>query len=430
MKKTLALILVCASTALFAQENTEMNKLSIGLNVGGADGHAPIRMGRPKLYQPNFVQGNVRYMFNNRFGVMGTLQYNNFKIGETGYRTNYMNASVHGVINLGDIIKLHSFTDNKLGMLIHGGFGIGSLWQKGYWDSLGIENPETPLFNKSDDVLVWAFGATPQFKINEQFSLNADLTFYFHNSQHRTFDFQNRNLRTGGIGAYFLTLSVGATYYIGSAERHADWTPTVYGGAAVDMSSYEARVAELERELREAAVDTDGDGVPDMSDLCPEKAGPWGGSGCPDTDGDDIPDHIDECPDTYGSWKEKGCPEITSEVKEVLQKALEGVYFETGQAILKKESNEALDAVIGVMKDNPTYKLKITGHTDNVGEDDANMQLSKDRAQAVEQYLETTGGLNPERFIVLGFGNTRPVATNDTPEGRAKNRRVEFTIVF
>ncbi len=51
-----------------------MNKLSIGLNVGGADGHAPIRMGRPKLYQPNFVQGNVHYMFNNRFGVVQVVQ--------------------------------------------------------------------------------------------------------------------------------------------------------------------------------------------------------------------------------------------------------------------------------------------------------------------------------------------------------------------
>jgi outer membrane protein OmpA-like peptidoglycan-associated protein len=343
------------------------------------------------------------------------------------------------VINLGDIIKLSTIADNKLGLLIHGGFGLGSMWQKGYWDSLGIE-PNSPYFKKSDDLLVWSFGATPQFKINEKFSVNADLTCYFHNKQTRTFDMQNPS-NHGAIDGYFLTLSVGASYYIGPRTRHADWVPTVYGGAAVDMSSYDARVAQLEKELREAKereaalaaeklADADGDGVPDINDLCPDKAGPWGASGCPDTDGDDIPDHIDECPDVYGAWKEKGCPEITSEVKEVLQKALEGVYFETGQAILKKESFKALDAVIGVMKDNPTCKLKISGHTDNVGEDDANMQLSKDRAQAVEQYLETKGGLNADRFIVLGYGVTRPVASNDTPEGKAKNRRVEFVVVF
>jgi outer membrane protein OmpA-like peptidoglycan-associated protein len=370
---------------------------------------------------------------------MGTLQYNNFKIGETGYRTNYMNAAIHGVMNLGDIIKLHDVTRGKLGLLIHGGFGLGSMWQKGFYDSLGVE-PNSPYFRKADDMLVWSFGATPQFKINEQLAINADLSFYFHNKQNLTFDMQYPS-NNGAIDGYFLTMSVGVTYYLGKSERHLDWVPTEYGAPTVDMSDYEARLAELEKELREAkereaaaaaaaAVDTDGDGVPDMNDLCPDKAGAWGASGCPDTDGDDIPDHIDECPETFGAWKEKGCPEITSEVKEVLQKALEGVYFETGKSILKKESNKALDAVIGVMKDNPTYKLKISGHTDNVGEDEANMQLSKDRAQAVEQYLETKGGLNAERFVVLGFGDTRPVASNDTPEGRAKNRRVEFTIVF
>ena len=435
MKKILSLLFLSASTWMFAQENTEMNQLSVGLNIGGSDGHAPIRMGRPKLYQPNFVEGNVRYMFNNRFGVMGTLQYNNFKIGETGYRTNYMNAMIHGVVNAGDIINLSAITNNKVGLLIHGGFGIGSMWQKGYWDSLGIENPETPLFNRADDMLVWSFGATPQFKVNEKLAINADLTFLFHGKQSRTFDFQHANIRKGGINGYFFTLAVGATYYIGSKSSHADWMPTVYGAAKMDMTSYDAKVAQLEKELREAkeaskqAPDADGDGVPDAFDLCPDKVGSWGFSGCPDTDGDAIPDHLDECPDVYGSWKYKGCPEITSEVKEVLQKALQGVNFETGRAVLTKSSFPALDAVVEVMKEDPTYTLKITGHTDNVGTVEHNMKLSKDRAQAVENYLEAKG-LDASRFIVIGFGPTRPVASNDTPEGKAKNRRVEFSIVF
>ncbi len=124
----------------------------------------------------------------------------------------------------------------------------------------------------------------------------------------------------------------------------------------------------------------------------------------------------------------EGCPEITSEVKEVLQKALQGVNFETGRAVLTKSSFPALDAVVKVMKEDP-YTLKITGHTDNVGTVEHNMKLSKDRAQAVEDYLEAQG-LDASRFIVIGFGPTRPVASNDTPEGKAKNRRVEFSIVF
>lgn len=97
--------------------------------------------------------------------------------------------------------------------------------------------------------------------------------------------------------------------------------------------------------------------------------------------------------------------------------------------MLTKDSYDALDEVVRIMKEDKTYKLKITGHTDNVGTPEHNMKLSKDRAQAVENYLESKG-LDADRFIVIGFGQTRPVASNDTKAGKAKNRRVEFTIVF
>ena len=324
MKQLLILILISNVSLLFAQQNMEEthNKFSIGLSIGGADGHAPIRLGNPKLYQPTYVQGELRYMFNNRFGVMATLQYNNFKIGETGYRTNYMNAAIHGVINAGDLLKFGELTNNKFGLLIHGGFGLGSMWQKGFYDSLGIE-PSSPYFKKADDMLVWSFGATPQFKINERIALHSDLSFYFHNKQTLTFDMQHPS-NHGAIDGYFLTLSIGATYYIGKSERHLDWVPTKYGAPEVDLSSDEARVATLEKEIQsskertaqleaEQLADGDSDGVPDVYDICPDLKGDWGGSGCPDSDGDRIPDHIDNCPDVYGSWKYKGCEVFKSE---------------------------------------------------------------------------------------------------------------------
>jgi outer membrane protein OmpA-like peptidoglycan-associated protein len=362
-------------------------------------------------------------MFNNRFGLMASMQYNNFKIGETGYRTNYMNWMIHGVVNAGDMLKLSDLTNNKLGLLIHGGWGFGSMWQKGYWDSLGIE-PNTPVFKKSDEMMVFSFGARPQYSLNENISLNADLSFIFHNSQNRTFDYQNANKRTGGIGAYFLTATVGASYYFGNGTKHLDWVPTTWGGESAEIS-YE----ELAKEISiPEELDTDGDGIPDKYDLCPVMAGPWGFSGCPDSDKDDIPDHLDECPGVYGEWSTRGCPEISSEVREVLRRALEGVYFETGKAVLKSESFPALDEVVKVMEEDPRYILKISGHTDNVGSDTANMKLSKDRAQAVEQYLESKG-LDAKRFRVEGFGATRPVASNSTDAGKAQNRRVEFSII-
>jgi OmpA-OmpF porin, OOP family len=76
------------------------------------------------------------------------------------------------------------------------------------------------------------FGATPQFKLNEQLSLNADLSFTFHARQTYEWTMQTRNWHKHGINGYMLNISVGASYYFGSKAKHADWTPTVYGGAA------------------------------------------------------------------------------------------------------------------------------------------------------------------------------------------------------
>jgi hypothetical protein len=227
MKSTLLTFTALFISAItFSQISSGINHWSIGANFGGSAAHSPIYMGSPRNYQPHFVQGNVRYMINNRYGVMGTMQFNNFKIGETGYRTNYMNASIHGVVNVGDFIKLYTVADNSLGLLFHAGFGFAAMWQKGFWDSLGIEDPNTPYFDKSDDMIVVSFGLTPQYKINEHFSLNADFTFNLHNQQDRSFDFQNKTTSKTGLGASFLTMSIGATYYIGPRTRHADWTPT------------------------------------------------------------------------------------------------------------------------------------------------------------------------------------------------------------
>ena len=81
------------------------------------------------------------------------------------------------------------------------------------------------------------------------------------------------------------------------------------------------------------------------------------------------------------------------------------------------------------MNKKPTWKLEITGHTDSQGDDTANMLLSKKRAESVKAYL-VSQGIDPTRFITLYFGETKPIASNDTTDGRQKNRRVEMKVVF
>lgn len=107
---------------------------------------------------------------------------------------------------------------------------------------------------------------------------------------------------------------------------------------------------------------------------------------------------------------------------------LDNIYFETGKAVLRPESFDALDMVLRFMENNPTIRLEISGHTDNTGTLRINQKLSRDRAKAVVDYL-ISGGISVERLVYEGYADTQPVAPNDTSAGREKNRRVEFKVL-
>ncbi len=175
--------------------------------------------------------------------------------------------------------------------------------------------------------------------------------------------------------------------------------------------------------------DTDNDGIQDSEDACPTVAGIAKFKGCPDTDNDGIEDKLDNCPRVAGVASNNGCPEIKAAVKQLFEKALQGVQFETGKSVIKSNSFAILNNVAKIMAENPTYKLYILGHTDNVGDAAKNLKLSQDRAAAVEKYLESKG-VKTERVRSEGFGDTKPAYDNATKEGKTKNRRVEFKVEF
>lgn len=121
-------------------------------------------------------------------------------------------------------------------------------------------------------------------------------------------------------------------------------------------------------------------------------------------------------------------PVLTKEEQEVLKKAFDNLEFESGKDVIKAESYASLDELAELLKKKPEWKLKVTGHTDNVGKPAANMKLSEKRAKAVKAYL-VKKGVAEDRIITEWFGQTRPIAPNNTPEGRQKNRRVEMLII-
>jgi outer membrane protein OmpA-like peptidoglycan-associated protein len=179
--------------------------------------------------------------------------------------------------------------------------------------------------------------------------------------------------------------------------------------------------------------DTDGDGINDELDQCPDKAGPASRNGCPvtDRDNDGVNDDEDRCPDIPGVAANKGCPEVPANVSKSLGTIGHGITFGTGanNAKLTTKSNAALNQIVAIMNENPSLKIKVEGHTSNAGNDDTNMKLSEARAAAVKTWL-VSKGISEDRIKSEGFGETMPIADNNTATGRAKNNRIDIRMDY
>ena len=176
--------------------------------------------------------------------------------------------------------------------------------------------------------------------------------------------------------------------------------------------------------------DSDGDGVFDNMDKCPNTlAGrKVNAEGCePDSDGDGIVDGTDKCPTVYAKTAD-GCPEPVVEPAPVgaPQKLVLGdVLFETNKAALTQDSTATLDQAAASLQDWGDVKVEVAGYTDNTGTAEYNEKLSERRADAVRTYL-IGKGIAADRLIGKGYGESSPVGDNATVEGRSENRRVEL----
>ena len=219
----------------------------------------------------------------------------------------------------------------------------------------------------------------------------------------------------------------------GCPDKDQDGIPDAVD-ACVDVKG----IPSADPKLNGCPADRDGDGIPDVDDACPDQKGTKNAdpklNGCyvdPDRDKDGIENEKDACPDNAGPADPKpeknGCPLVVLRGEKI--EILEQVQFKTGSSEILKASDELLNKVSAIFKEHAEIKkVLVEGHTDNKGNKAANQKLSAARAASVRAWL-TKHGVEAKRLESKGFGQETPIATNDTDEGRAKNRRVEFKIL-
>jgi outer membrane protein OmpA-like peptidoglycan-associated protein/outer membrane protein W len=261
-----------------------------------------------------------------------------------------------------------------------------------------IYGVETAPFNLSRTTVGPAAQAGFDIRLSDHWELNADAKWARSRPE---VEFEGE--RVGRMKLDPLLFGVGIGYRFGGKPAPAPLPVTAAAPVAIPPP-----------------LDSDGDGVPDSIDRCPNT--PRGvkvdASGCPlDSDNDGVPDYLDQCPGTPPGLKvdANGC--------EIEEMVLTGVTFETASAQLTRESFAILDNVVEVLRQRSKGISEVHGYTDSRGKDDYNQKLSARRAAAVMQYL-IDKGIPAERLRSKGFGKANPVASNDTAEGRAKNRRV------
>lgn len=322
-------------------------------------------------------------------------------------------ASLSGVLTLANI----NWTSKQSVLQPYVSAGIGLA---GYKPTITLPNGTTTAYIPNDEAISELFiPIGVGLKFNAGKSVNIDLGYKMgfvdgDNLDGYPYEPQNDKFSYGYVGLEFALGNPSkpqlATH--NPVEQLVDDNDAALAAMREQMASERAKttseIAALRDELNASTKDSDGDGVVDARDKCPNT--PAGtkvdGSGC--------------------EIKIEQKIVVTEEDRRVVNEAIRNLEFEVGKATIKERSYSTLNRVAKLLTDK-NFSLKLAGHTDNTGSDALNLRLSKDRAESVKTYLVQQGA-NASRIEATGYGESQPIASNKTAAGRQKNRRVEFSL--
>lgn len=415
---TLSTVLALSSAYAQTDENkneatsSDYNRWSVEVAGGVNKVQRPISAGyfqtTPSFYNADL---GVRYMFNNKFGLKLDVGYYNLSEDDDSmaFESNYYRADLQAVANLGRIMSFETWT-NTFGLLGHAGFGYSQL------------KTEDKAF--TDRMLNFMAGVTGQIRISNRVALTGDFSTVLNARQDKTWDGQNNaNVGRGFQGLMFQG-TAGLTFYLGGAEKHADWF-------AMD-SMLQSKVDELEGRLatiETGLTDSDQDGVPDMFDAEPNSmagvAVDQKGRTI-DRNGNGVADELERYFDTKYGTNSGSSTGGGLDVKSLINDGYVNVYFDFNSSTPTAESASGINFLHKYLTANPSATTEVIGYADEIGNSDYNQSLSQKRAENVKQIL-VDAGISASRMTVKANGEDNSV--NKSSKGaRQIVRRVTFMI--
>lgn len=419
MKKiVLPIFVALTSIGVYAQEtekkkDVDFNKWSIELNAGFSKPTQPFVPGAytETFGNPHYDLG-VRYMFNTKFGLKLDAGLDQFTKGDNSINFSdgeYYRFSLQGVANLGRILDFETWT-SRIGLLGHIGGGYSFIKH----DAL----------SGKDQTINLMVGLTGQVRLSNRVAITADYTIINNLKQYRTWDgityIEDRGLQN----TFLHNASLGLTFYLGSNEKHADWT--TYTKESDKLAALEDRISTLENML----VDSDKDGVPDYLDTEPNSvpgvAVDSKGRAI-DRNGNGVPDELETYLDKkYGDLTSKATTYDSALVRQFINDGYVATYFDFDKDKPTNVSTEGIDFIRTYLMNNPGASVDILGHADEIGATKYNNGLANRRAQSVKDVL-VKSGIDASRLNVISRGEDSSVDANSA-QARKLVRRVTFQV--
>ncbi|WP_183575387.1 OmpA family protein [Mucilaginibacter sp. X5P1] len=390
----------------------QYNHISIGINAGMLSNQIPFGPNTTSHFSPSFGYGaSIRDAFSHFFSlsldyVGGTVKGDNqglSKFGGLDYKTSTNSIALTALVNFGSVSFLHR--ENAVNFYGDAGYGL-DFYKPKFDLAGGTEKAYANIYDNTVKEAVFPVGVGVKFKLSDALALNVGYKIAFIPGYNFT------GYHTYPQQDHYSYSYAGLEYTFGSSsKKNIDWVnpiATLYDelyDAALrqEVEALKGRVTNVETAVADLKKDSDGDGVSDQFDKCPNT--PAGsvvdGSGCVIV-----------------------FPKDTTKKDSVKAAPYSNIQFEFDSSVLRTSSYPVLDATSADLR--ATGKtLTVAGYASSEGTAAHNLRLSKDRANSVKTYL-VNSGVDAKHLKIKAFGETHPIADNSTEEGRVANRRVEF----